>query len=155
MRFFERNAWKVFAALSAVIILFGFGDLTQGGETFRSGEAVMFRSLTGIGWAELLGTDPGASRMIDQQVRSGGVALLVAGLFSLAICLTALRRGERWAWYSMWIWPVWIGLVYVVFWISHPNLGEGIPVPLVSGTVVLVIVVVTLALSYRRYLRQP
>jgi hypothetical protein len=40
-----------------------------------------------------------------------------------------------------------------VTWITQPNLSVGIPVPLISGTVVLVISVGTLALSYHRYLR--
>ena len=152
MGFFDRYAWVAFTALSAVVIVFGISDLQMGGETYREGEAVLFRSLTDMTWAELLSSDVGASHMIDQQVRSGGAALLVAGLFSLAICLTGLRRGERWAWYAMWIWPLWIGLTYVVTWITQPNLSVGIPVPLISGAVILVISVATLTLSHRRYL---
>lgn len=155
MRIFERHAWKVFAALSVIVILFGVGDMVEGGGTYRSGEAVLFNSLTGTTWDELRAADPGAARLVDQQVRSGGSVLLVVGLLSLAISLTALRRGERWAWLAMWAWPLWILLIYVVFWTAQPDLGSGIPVPLISGTVLLVVTIVTLALSYRRYLRQP
>jgi hypothetical protein len=155
MRFVERHAWKVFAGLSLIVILFGIGDLLQGGETFRSGESVLFQAITGNTWDELVAADPAAARLIDQQVRSTGGILIVMGLLSLAVCVTALRRGERWAWYSMWIWPLWFLLIYATFWTVQPDFGGGVPVPLVSGTIFLVITVVTLALSYRRYRGQP
>src|SRR5687767_7412723 len=108
MRFMERHGWKVFVALSAVVTLFGIIDVLEGGGTFRSGEAVLFRSLTGTTWEELQAADPGAARLMDQQVRSGGTALAVLGLLSLAVSATALRRGDRWAWFAMWIWPLWV-----------------------------------------------
>jgi hypothetical protein len=54
----------------------------------------------------------------------------------------------------MWAWPLWLLLVHFVFWIAQPDLQAGIPMPLISGTVFLVITVATLALSYRRYLKQ-
>jgi hypothetical protein len=53
------------------------------------------------------------------------------------------------------IWALWIVLIYPLFWIAQPDLSGGIPVPLVSGTIFLVITVVTLVLSFRRYLREP
>lgn len=150
-----RFVWVVFATLSVIVILFGVGDLLQGGETFRSGEAVLFQSLTGTTWDELRANDPGAARVIDQQVRGTGTILLVLGLLSLAVTLTALRRGERWAWFAMWIWPLWLVQIYLVFWLVQPDLSGGIPVPLVSGTIILVLTVATLVLSSRHYLRGP
>ena len=35
----------------------------------------------------------------------------------------------------MWVFPLWIALVYLVFWIAQPDLRAGIPVPLISGAV--------------------
>lgn len=154
MRFFERHGWKIFAALSGILIVFGIGDFTGGGETYRTGEAVLFNSLTGRTWDELRAADPGAAKLIDTQVRNGGIALLAFGLMSLSICVTALRRGERWAWITMGAWPLWIALIYPVFWIAQPDPRSGTPVPLISGAVFLVISVATLGLSSRRYLRK-
>lgn len=121
MKFFERHAWKVFAVLSGIFILFGVGDFIQGGDAYRDGEAVLFKGLTGTTWDELRAADPGAARLIDSQVRSGGLQLLSVGLLSLSICLTALRRGERWAWYAVWVWPLWFVLNYALFWIAQPD----------------------------------
>jgi hypothetical protein len=153
VRFFERYGWAVFAVLSLIVIMFGVGDMISGGETFKLGESVLFRSLTGTTWEAMQAADPGAARMIDGQVRANGNWLLFAGLLSLAISLTGLRRGDRWAWYAMWAWPLLVVLDYVLFLVGRPDLTAGIPVPLISGTVFLVITVATLGLSYRRYLR--
>ena len=78
----------------------------------------------------------------------------MVGVLTVAISLAALRRGDRWAWYAMWVFPLWIALVYLVFWIAQPDLRAGIPVPLISGAVFLAITVTTLVLSRGRYLRR-
>jgi len=154
MRFFERHAWKVFAVLGVIVSLFGAGDIGSGGTSFQSGEAVLFSSMTGTTWDELRAANPGAAKLIDYLWRAEGAALVVVGLLTAAISLTALRRGDRWAWYAMWVFPLWIALVYLVFWISQPDLRSGIPVPLISGAAFLVITVATLVLSYGQYLRR-
>ncbi len=150
--FFERHAWKVFTGLSLLVVLFGLGDLVGGGLTFETGEAVAFNSLTGTTWSDLRADDPGAANLVDYMVRSGGVQLLVVGLFSLGICLTGLRRGERWAWLAMWAWPLWVGLTVPLLLAAARTPGAGVPVPVISGSIIFVISVATLGLSYRRYL---
>ena len=152
MTWFGRNAWKIFVGLAAVMIAFGLGDIQQGGMTFVSGEAVMFHRLTGTTWDGLRVAHPGAANLADYHVRIGGVWLLMLGGLTLAICVTALRRGERWAWYAMWIWPIGIATGMAVMG-SALVPGTGTPIPIISGTLFLVITVVTLALSARRYLR--
>lgn len=155
VRFFEQHAWQVFATLSVIVVVFGVGDMMSGGSTFVSGENVLFQGLTGTTWDAFRTADPGGARLIEHQVRTGGLALLMAGLFSLAISVTALRRGDRWAWIAMWAWPLWVVLVYALFWVAQPDPSAGTPVPIMSGTVFLVIAVATLGLSSRRYLRRP
>lgn len=155
MEFFERNGWKVFAALSVILIIFGIGDMVEGGGTYRGGEVVLFHSLTATTWDALVAADPGAARLIESHVRGTGSLLLMFGLLSLAISVTALRGGQRWAWWAMSVWPLWLALNYLLMWIAQPDLSSGIPVPLISGTVFLVITVATLAFSSRRYLRAP
>lgn len=43
--------------------------------------------------------------------RAVGVASIGMGLFGLLITTTAYRRGERWAWFASWYYPV--------FWAAH------------------------------------
>ena len=151
---FERHAWKVFTGLSLIVVLFGVGDVLSGGLTFQTGEDVLFYSLSGTTWGELNAAAPGPANLINYQVRAGGVYLLMTGLLSLSITLTGLRRGDRWAWYAMWVWPLGIVLIDAQLLSSVRTLGSGIPVPVISGTIFIIVSVATLALSYRKYLRK-
>ncbi len=153
LTWFERNGWRIFSGISLVIAVFGLGDVIGGAVTFASGEQVLFNRMTGTTWDALQAAQPGAARMIDYQVRAGGAGLLLVGVFSLAICMTALRRGERWAWYAMCAWPLGIALIVAVLW-GSAGPGNGIPVPIISGSIVIAISLLTLALSARRYLRE-
>jgi hypothetical protein len=150
--FFERYAWAIFTGLSVVIVVFGLGDIASGGSTYESGEAVLFNSLTGTTWSDLRAADPGAANLVDYLVRAGGVYLLLVGLLSLAISVTALKQGERWAWLAMWVWPLSVALVIPLLLGAARTPGAGVPVPVISGSIVFVIAVATLLLSSRRYL---
>jgi hypothetical protein len=149
--FIERNDWKVWAGISLIVVLFGVGDIQIGGATFEVGETVMFEGVTGMTWGELMAADPAAARFIDGQVRGGGAQLLLIGLLTLAITMFGLRRGQRWAWLTMWLWPAWLALVLIMLLLTEKVPGAGVPVPMISGTIFLVITVATLILSYRKY----
>lgn len=151
--FFECHAWKVFFGLSIIIALFGLGDILTGGSTFQSGEAPTLQGITGMTWEQLGAASPNAANMIDFQVRAGGVNLLLMGLFSMAVALTGFRRGERWAWYTLWLWPFWLVLIILLLLSVYKQPGPGIPPPLVSGSIFFVITVLTLGLSFRKFFR--
>jgi hypothetical protein len=127
------------------------GDIQNGGATYETGEAVLFAGITGMTWDELKAADPAAARFIDGQVRLGGAELLLIGLLSLAITVFGLRRGQRWAWVTMWLWPAWLVLLMIMLLLTEKVPGAGIPVPVISGTIFLIITVATLAMSYRKY----
>jgi hypothetical protein len=146
-----RHVWKVFVGLGLLVVLFGLGDMASGGATFEVGEAVLFNAFTGTTWAELQASDPAAARFIDLQVRLGGLHLVAVGLLTLAIAVTGLRAGERWAWLAMWIWPLWSGTTVAVLLATEPTPGAGTPVPVISGSVILVLSALVLVLSYPRY----
>jgi hypothetical protein len=151
---FERNGWKVFTGISLIAAVFGLGDVIIGGSTFASGEGVLFNRLTGTTWDALQAADQGAANLIDYQVRAGGAYIALFGILSLAISMTALRHGEAWAWYALWVWPLGIALIVAVLWSATPP-GEGIPVPIISGSITIVISLATLLFSARRYLGRP
>lgn len=155
MRFLERHDWKVWVFLSMIVAFFGIGDIQMGGETYAGGEAVAFHGITGMTWDQLKTADPAAARLIDSQVRSVGALLLFIGLLSLAIALHGLRRGERWAWVTMWLWPGWLVLLLVQLMLTERVPGAGIPVPAISGTIFLVLTLGLLTLSYRKYRSAP
>lgn len=73
------------------------------------------------------------------------------GLFSMAIVLTGFRRGERWAWVTMWLFPLFFALHAFVILRAYKHPEVGTPEPLVSGSAVLAITTLTLVLSYRKF----
>jgi membrane protease YdiL (CAAX protease family) len=78
MRPLATRAWIVFVLFAVLVILFGVfpGPWFEAGDITRD--------------AQWLITTFAA----------------VAAVLTLAVALTAFRRGERWAWIAFWIWPV-------------------------------------------------
>jgi hypothetical protein len=147
----ERHAWKVLLSLSVIVGMFGVSDMMVGGSTYQDGESVLMQGVTGTTWQELQATNPRAANLIDLQVRGQGATMLVLGLLSAVVCLTGFRRGERWAWYAMWIWPLWSALAAILTLRVDKVPGAGIPVPAISGSLFVVLSMLSLVLSYRKY----
>ena len=149
--FFERHAWKVLLFFGLFMSLIGLPDILVGGSFYQEKEGTLLEAITGMTWKQLEAASPNAAAMIDFKMRMGGVQYLFLGLFSMTITLTGFRHGERWAWYTMWLYPLFLGLHSLVILSAYKHPQAGIPVPLVSGPVVLVLTVLTLALSYRKF----
>jgi hypothetical protein len=149
--FFARHTWKVFLGLSIVVGLFGVGDMLDGGWTFQSGETVTMQRITGMTWEELRAASPEVANLIDLLVRTGGANLVIIGLLSMTVCLTGFRRGERWAWYALWVWPLWMVLIVLQFLNLEKQPASATPVPIISGSFFCVISVLALALPYRKF----
>ncbi|HKA59091.1 MAG TPA: hypothetical protein VKD28_10795 [Gemmatimonadales bacterium] len=60
-----------------------------------------FEGYTGGSWAQLVATDPMAARYMEVLFRMYGIFNVIFGVLSVAITLTAFRRGERWAWWAL------------------------------------------------------
>lgn len=155
-RYFARHAWKVLLGISIIIAFFGVLDMVGGASDLQNGERVLMQSLTGMSWSELQEASPAAAHLVDWKFRSGGASLFVMAVLSMAVCLTGFRRRERWAWYTQWSMPVWIALTVLttLMAVTYPEYGT--PVPVISGSILFVLWVATLGLSYRTFFRiQP
>src|SRR5512138_1196125 len=149
--FAVRHAWKILPVVMGIIGLFGIGDLFNGAADLQSGEAVYMHSITGTSWNELQASSPLVARMIDTIFRTNGVTLLTVSLLGLSICLTAFRRGERWAWFALWAFPLWMGLTAITIASVEKLPGSGTPVPVISGTILGAISALALLLSIPRF----
>jgi hypothetical protein len=148
----ERYDWVVWVVLALLGVMMGVSDMLTGGPTYASGEAVLFEGITGITWDQLQVAEPGAARLIDYQVRSTGGSILFGGLLTIAIVVLGLRRGQRWAWLTMWlVGPLSIVLSLIVLLSTEKVPGAGVPVPLIGQTIILIITVGLLLLTYRKY----
>lgn len=148
----ERYAWTVFLLLSIVLALFGIGDLITGAATFGQGEAATARGITGTTWAEL-STGP-AAPLVDWNVRAQAIWMFFVGALSALVAVTAFRRGERWAWFAMGLWPLALAAIDLNLLSAYRHAGSGIPPPLVSGAVFIILSIAALAVSFRRAFRR-
>lgn len=148
----ERYDWVVWVVLSLSGVIFGVSDMLIGGRTLASGEAVLFEGITGMTWDELQVAEPGAARFIDHQERLGGASILLSGLLTITISVLGLRRGQRWAWLTMWVvGPLSVMLSLIVLLSTETVPGAGVPAPLITQTIFLIITVALLLLTYRKY----
>ncbi len=81
----------------------------------------IFLLITGLGiliFGILVSVDPSSAGSDDSGLaRALGVATTGMGLFGTAITLVSFRRKERWAWFTLWYYPI--------FWVLH--LVGGLP----------------------------
>src|SRR5574341_1464347 len=129
--FFERHAWKVLLFFSVFMALIGMPDMLVGGSFYQEVEGTTLGATTGMTWEQLEAASPNAAAMIDLKLRIGGIQFLFLGLFSMAVTLTGFRRGEKWAWYTLWLYPLFLGLHTLVILSAYKHPQAGIPVPLV------------------------
>jgi hypothetical protein len=60
-----------------------------------------YEGFTGNSWSELVSSAPMAAGYIGVLFRMYGVFNVVFALMAIAITVTAFRRGERWAWWTL------------------------------------------------------
>lgn len=83
---------------------------------------------------------PGAT---TSAARENAINELFIGGLSAAVAVMGLRRRQRWAWYTMALWPVWIAAQ------AMRAAGAGNSAEAWTSLVFLVLALVALALSYR------
>lgn len=71
-------------------------------------------AVSGFRWEELTAVLPATARISSLSVRLAGAAGLCAGVLAMGMALTSFRRGERWAWYTAWVLPMFAGLELLV-----------------------------------------
>jgi len=137
--FFVRHAWKILLGVIVLIGFFGVGDMFGGASDLQNGEKVYMTGVTGMTWNQLQAASPTVARLIDTIFRTSGASLAALALLSLSICLTAFRKGERWAWFALWALPLWMLLTVIFIAAVEKQPGAGTPVPVISGSVLFVI----------------
>jgi hypothetical protein len=153
-RFFERQAWKVLVGVTLLIGFFGFTDMVGGASDLQRGETALMHSLTGTSWDDMGGKSPQAANLIEWRFRTDGDSLFTIALFSGLVLLTGFRRGERWSWVALWARPLWMALSVLFTWKAIKYPGYGAPVPILSGSMLLLIWVFSLGLSYRKFFHE-
>jgi hypothetical protein len=83
------------------------------------------------------------------------MTLIVLSILSIAIILNAFKQGERWAWYTLWIWPVWMAWIFVSFLVADRQPDFAAPPPMLSAPVFFVVTSLVLVTTYRKFFPKP
>jgi hypothetical protein len=99
-----------------------------------------------MSWSELEASYPEATKLVRFLYGALGMLKMSWTFFVLAITLTGYRRGEKWAWYTLWLVPAALvgqGLFNSVFLGDVKEMLQWIPITTVS--------LVGLLLPYRKF----
>jgi hypothetical protein len=129
--FWVRQGWKFLIALVMVIGLFGISDVIIG----LDADPAIPQGVTGMSPEEIREASPALGRLIDLQVRAGGIQLIVISALWMVLMLIPFRQGQLWAWYTMWTFPAWSLAVGVAFLFVELQPNTPPPPPAVSGWV--------------------
>lgn len=100
-RAYERYAWVVFFFFPIFFIL----ESVRGLLFVVPPDETNLQSITGMSWSQLAASNPRLAEYIGfASVGTYGVQLAFATII-MAIAITSYRKGERWAWYALWIFP--------------------------------------------------
>jgi hypothetical protein len=101
----RRIAWILILVVDAGFVLWGAGAAAApDGLLGPGGKAILpaaFEGYSGASWAALAGATPMAARYMVVLYRMYGIYNVAFGLVTVAIAVTAFRRGERWAWWAL------------------------------------------------------
>ena len=111
-------------------------------------------SITSMSWNELLTTSPKVANLIDLKFRTEGASFTAIAFLTLIICLTGFRRGERWAWYTLRVFPLWMAKTVFFFFRVDKEPSYGTPVPIISGSFLFVVTMLMIVLSSRKFFRK-
>ena len=97
----EKYGWVWYLALGLLWLVVGLNQLF----TTRVLLEDVAQNIVGMSLSELEALSPVATKVVLWQHMSQGNLKISWSLFLLAITLTGYRKGEKWAWYTMWLAP--------------------------------------------------
>lgn len=137
---YEKHAWIILFALGilwpamSVPLLLGVDPDTTEDER-----------IMGTTFSEVKASNPGFFDLVTFYLRLFGLFWLAFGLLLMAISVTAYRRGQKWAWYALWVLP----LIFIGWIAIDPlTLGESTGAFMLSS---LIVSLIGLLLPYRKF----
>jgi dihydroorotate dehydrogenase len=97
----EKYGWVVFLALGLLWLVVGLTPIFNP-EEYLDNE---IQHVIGMSLSELEASFPEATEMVRFQFGTVGVLKTSWSLLVLSITLWPYRKGEKWAWYTMWLVP--------------------------------------------------
>ena len=118
-----------------MLALFGATDIASG----AAADVGIPQGLTGRTIHDLEAESPDAYGLFDFASRVNGWSLVMLGVLLSVIVLIPFRRGDRWAWWSLWALPIWAAVVPVFYLVAGVQPDQPPPPPMVSGPIVAIL----------------
>jgi len=141
-RAFQKYGWVVYLALGLLWLVVGLTQVFNP-DALLEDDA---QHVIGMSLSELEASSPEANELVRSLYGAIGMLKTSWSLLVLAITLTGYRRGEKWAWYTLWLVPallVGTGVFNAVFLADVSEMLQWIPITTVS--------LVGLLLPYRKF----
>ncbi len=121
--------------------IFGiFGIWTNPGEV---------QGATGMTLSQIKNTSPSLYNYIVELWQRHSFNGLLYAVFGMLIAAIPFRRGEKWAWYALWVFPVWtVFEAAALYEVTGLESGGASPAEV---AVVVIIMITGLALPYRKF----
>jgi len=103
-----RIGWVLVFIVSIIIVINGLAYVATGAES----DTQFFQNQAGVSWSSFVSSSAGVVTYVQGLLRLFGVITAIAGAFAATIAVTAFRRGERWAFYALFLAA--IGLIYAI-----------------------------------------
>jgi hypothetical protein len=134
-------------ALSALFALLGLGDVARG----IAFEPTTALAITGKTIDEMRAESPAAFTVIDYIYRGGGITLTLFTTLMTIVLAIPYRRGERWAWWTAWILPIWAGAVFLFAVIHGTAPGRAMSGVAWSGAFFAIVIAALLLVDLARF----
>ena len=132
MEWLRRHAWQLLFGITALIAFIGLNPVRQG---IREDSSIPL-AFAGMTPDQLQSDNAQTFRLIDVQARFSGIDLIVIGILFSTVLATGFRRNERWAWWAMWLLPIWGTAVSATILRQGLVEGQAPPSPLFTGPLI-------------------
>lgn len=118
-KLYEKYAWIIISAIGVLTILGGLPH-ALGVNT----DPTTAESIVGIALSDLKALNPMFFDLYDFYFRFGGWSDVGFAFLMTVISSTAYRKGERWAWYTLWIVPIYfLGSAAIIMSVGPSAMG--------------------------------
>ncbi len=148
MAWLRQHTWWWFALLAGTTVVVGVTELASGGPIVTIDNV---QALTGMTSVELAANSSQAYRLIEFNVRVEGLHLILVGALVGAIVVYGFRHDRRWAWWTMWSFPIYTVSLLVLNLIVKTAPGQAPAAQAFTGAIVGMLSAVILLYSAPRF----
>ena len=141
MKVYEKYAWIILFAIGVIFLVTGVPHalgINTDPETVQR--------ISGMTIDQLKDSNPAFFNLYSFYFRFGGLSDIGFAFFITAISVTAYRKGEKWAWYALWVLPAYFIASAAISMSVESNLSLLLP-----ETTFAILSLVGLLLPYRKF----